>query len=71
MILNFIPISLDRQSDYLEYFEKCPQKASDYSFANLWGWANESDRCINDVKKGWAGTQVILTKTIYVMSYEL
>ncbi|NNK86131.1 MAG: DUF2156 domain-containing protein [Desulfobacterales bacterium] len=41
MILNFIPISLDRQSDYLEYFEKCPQKASDYSFANLWGWANE------------------------------
>ena len=41
MILNFEPISLKKQSDYLEYFEKCPQKASDYSFANLWGWAKE------------------------------
>ena len=41
MILNFEPISLKKQSDYLEYFEKCPQKASDYSFANLLGWAEE------------------------------
>jgi hypothetical protein len=41
MVLKFIPISLEKQSDYLEYFEKCPQKSSDYSFANLWGWASE------------------------------
>jgi len=41
MILNFEPISLERQSEYSKYFEKCPQKASDYSFVNLWGWAKE------------------------------
>ncbi len=41
MTLNFEPISLKKQSEYLKYFEKCPQKASDYSFANLWGWAKE------------------------------
>jgi len=41
MILNFEPISLEKQSEYSKYFEKCPQKASDYSFVNLWGWAKE------------------------------
>ncbi len=25
----------------------------------LWGWANESDTGKDDVKKGWAGIQVI------------
>ncbi|MBW2607873.1 MAG: DUF2156 domain-containing protein [Deltaproteobacteria bacterium] len=41
MVLNFKPISLEQQSEYSEYFAKCPQKASDYSFVNLWGWAEE------------------------------
>jgi len=41
MVLNFEPISLKKQSEYSKYFEKCPQKASDYSFVNLWGWAKE------------------------------
>jgi len=41
MILNFEPISLEKQSEYSKYFEKCPQKASDYSFVNLWGWTKE------------------------------
>ncbi len=41
MVLNFKPISLEKQSEYSKYFEKCPQKASDYSFVNLWGWAKE------------------------------
>jgi hypothetical protein len=41
MRLNFDPITLDKQRDYLEYFVACPQKASDYSFVNLWGWAEE------------------------------
>ena len=40
MPLNFEPISLDRQNEYLKYFSKFPQKASDYSFVNLWGWAD-------------------------------
>jgi hypothetical protein len=39
--LRFEPISLDRQKDYLEKLSKCPQVASDYSFLNLWAWADE------------------------------
>jgi hypothetical protein len=39
--LVFEPISLDRQSDYLERLNGCPQVTSDYSFLNLWGWADE------------------------------
>jgi len=41
MKLNFTPINLERQSDYLERFALCAQKTSDYSFVNLWGWAEE------------------------------
>lgn len=39
MPLNFKPIDLQRQTEYSNYFEQCAQKTSDYSFANLWGWA--------------------------------
>jgi len=41
MPLNFEPIHLDKQNKYLKHFAKCSQKASDYSFVNLWGWAVE------------------------------
>ncbi len=41
MTLNFKQISLEKQSEYSKYFAKCPQKTSDYSFVNLWGWAKE------------------------------
>ncbi len=41
MVLNFESISLEQQSEYSKYFAKCPQKVSDYSFVNLWGWAKE------------------------------
>ena len=37
----FEPISLNRQTDYLELLNSCPQVASDYSFLNLWAWADE------------------------------
>ncbi len=37
----FEPISLHRQSDYLDLLNGCPQVASDYSFLNLWAWAEE------------------------------
>lgn len=37
----FEPLSLDRRAAYLERFARCPEKASDYSFANIWGWAEE------------------------------
>jgi hypothetical protein len=38
---TFEPISLDGQSDYRRHLDQCPQKASDYSFINIWGWAEE------------------------------
>ena len=41
MNLNFEPITLDRQEDYLEILSRCPQVTSDYSFLNLWAWAEE------------------------------
>ncbi|UCD33182.1 MAG: DUF2156 domain-containing protein [Desulfobacterales bacterium] len=41
MPLNFEPIRLNKQIEYLKYFAQCSQKASDYSFVNLWGWAEE------------------------------
>jgi hypothetical protein len=41
MSLVFESITLDKQKDYSKYFALCSQKASDYSFVNLWGWAEE------------------------------
>lgn len=41
MNLSFEPISLDKQKDYLELLGNCPQVASDYSFLNLWAWAED------------------------------
>ena len=41
MSFIFEPINLDKQKEYSEHFAGCSQKASDYSFVNLWGWAEE------------------------------
>jgi hypothetical protein len=41
MKLNFEPISLEKQNEYLELLRKCRQVASDYSFLNLWAWAED------------------------------
>jgi hypothetical protein len=41
MNLRFEPISLERQEDYLKALSRCPQLTSDYSFLNLWAWAEE------------------------------
>jgi hypothetical protein len=40
MTLEFEPIQLEEQSDYFEFLDACPEKASDYSFLNLWSWAD-------------------------------
>ncbi|MDX2446154.1 MAG: phosphatidylglycerol lysyltransferase domain-containing protein [Desulfobacterales bacterium] len=40
MSLRFGPIQIDRQADYFEFLDACPEKASDYSFLNLWSWAD-------------------------------
>jgi hypothetical protein len=39
--VQFEPIIINRQAEYLELFQRCPQRSSDYSFINLWGWAEE------------------------------
>jgi len=39
MPLLFEPVRIDKQSTYLTRFSECMQKASDYSFINIWGWA--------------------------------
>lgn len=36
---TFQPIELERQADYNSLLKRCPQVASDYSFVNIWGWA--------------------------------
>ena len=47
MSLEFEPIasedSLSRQNEYVKRLALCPQITSDYSFLNLWGWAEEHD----------------------------
>lgn len=39
MVLQFEPLSLQRQNAYRQRLAACSQIASDYSFINLWGWA--------------------------------
>lgn len=41
MTLHFEPIQLERQSDYAKLLAQCPQVASEYSFLNLWAWAED------------------------------
>ena len=41
MTLQFEPIDLEKQEAYLQMLTQCPQVASDYSFINLWAWAEE------------------------------
>ncbi|AAS97026.1 DUF2156 domain-containing protein [Nitratidesulfovibrio vulgaris] len=36
---DFSPVTLDAMQDYLALFARTPRRASDYSFTNLWGWA--------------------------------
>jgi hypothetical protein len=39
--LSFEPIRLEQQSDYAQMLAATPLVPSDYSFTNLWGWAEE------------------------------
>jgi hypothetical protein len=43
MQINFSKIHIEEQERYQASFSKCPQHASDYSFVNLWSWADEYD----------------------------
>jgi hypothetical protein len=39
-MLAFEPISLSRQIEYFTFLDGCPVQSSDYSFTNLWSWAD-------------------------------
>jgi hypothetical protein len=64
MQLHFEPINLEKQPEYLEHFALCPQKASDYSFVNLWGWAEEYG-----LYWSWTEELVWIKQTIPEISY--
>ena len=59
MNLNFRPLSLDKQQDYLELLGRCPQVSSDYSFLNIWAWAQDYGLCW-----AWEGDLVWIKQTI-------
>jgi uncharacterized protein len=58
MEMKFEPITLDRQNDYLSLLAQCPQVASDYSFLNIWAWAEEYG-----LLWGWDGGLVWIKQT--------
>ncbi len=64
MALIFEPITLEKQQTYLKYFSECSQKASDYSFINLWGWAEEYG-----LYWAWTDTLVWIKQTKPVVAY--
>lgn len=64
MSLVFQKISLDRQRDYRSCLARCPQKASDVSFVNLWGWADEYG-----LEWAWSGDMVWIRQTAPAVQY--
>lgn len=38
MSLQFETIQIERQREYYEFLDDCPEKTSDCTFINLWGW---------------------------------
>ncbi len=59
MKLIFESVSLDSQKDYLARLSECPQVASDYSFLNIWAWAEEYG-----MQWAWAEDLVWLRQTL-------
>ena len=41
MTLRFEPIQLEKKEAYARLLARCPQVASDYSFLNMWAWAED------------------------------
>ncbi len=62
--LQFSPISLERMNEYLERFSKCPAPSSDYSYTNLWGWAEEYG-----LEWAWSATHVWIRQTLPEVRY--
>jgi hypothetical protein len=41
MPMEFLPVRLEKQNEYIQRLAQCTQVPSDYSFINLWGWGPE------------------------------
>lgn len=48
MTLSYGPIRIDQEHDYHRRLAACPQVSSDYSFVNLWSWAD-----VHGLKWAW------------------
>ncbi|QLA15013.1 DUF2156 domain-containing protein [Desulfolutivibrio sulfoxidireducens] len=57
-MMSFAPVSLGGREEYLERWAKCPVKTSDYSFGNIWGWAEEYG-----LEWGFSATHVWIRQT--------
>ncbi|MGE4296750.1 MAG: DUF2156 domain-containing protein [Desulfovibrionaceae bacterium] len=55
---HFEPVSAGRFREYRERFATTPQKVSDYSFANIWGWAEHYG-----LEWSWGQTCVFIRQT--------
>jgi len=59
MNMEFHPINLEKQSEYLRYLSESTIITSDYSFLNLWGWVEEYGLCW-----AWSDDLVWIKQTI-------
>ena len=59
MTFVFEPVDLSRQIEYLQFLDRCPVKSSDYSFINLWSWAD-----IYGLEWAWTNDLVWIRQTI-------
>jgi hypothetical protein len=64
MDLDFTTITLDRQDEYLDLLKQTPQITSDYSFVNLWAWAEE-----HGLSWAWHGGLVWIRQTKPALVY--
>ena len=62
--LDFTAITLDRRDEYLDLFKKTPNVTSDYSFTNLWAWAEE-----HGLSWAWGGGLVWIRQTKPTLAY--
>lgn len=57
-MLTFEPVCLTGREEYLKRWALCPMKTSDYSFGNIWGWAEEYG-----LEWGFSATHVWIRQT--------
>ena len=57
-MLTYEPVCLTGREEYLKRWALCPMKTSDYSFGNIWGWAEEYG-----LEWGFSATHVWIRQT--------